>query len=128
MAAPAGQNLPGNYIRSLLAAHDGRLWIGTSEGPASWKDSKLTLYPALAGGGFVDIIEDRKGTIWASGYVGIVGRLCAIQTGSARCYGEDGSLGQVANHLYEDSKGNLLGGGSAERVMAMETWSSQLSI
>ena len=104
---PAGQNLPGRSIKSLLAARDGRLWIGTREGLASWKDGKLTQYPGLAGGGFVDIIEDRKGTIWASGSAGIAGRLCAIQAGSARCYGEDGSLGRDANYPYEDSKGNL---------------------
>jgi signal transduction histidine kinase/ligand-binding sensor domain-containing protein len=104
---PAGQNLPGSYIRSLLAAGDGRLWIGTNEGLASWKDGKLTQYPAIAGGGFVDIIEDRKGTIWASGYVSTTGRLCAIQSGIAQCYGEDGSLGQAANNAYEDNKGNL---------------------
>jgi ligand-binding sensor domain-containing protein/signal transduction histidine kinase len=104
---PAGQNLLGSSIKSLLAARDGRLWIGTREGLASWKDGKLTQYPRLAGGAFVEIIEDRKGTIWASGVVGIAGRLCAIQTGSARCYGEDGSLGQTANYPYEDSKGNL---------------------
>jgi len=104
---PAGQNLPGSHIQSLLAARDGRLWIGTREGLASWKDGKLTEYPRLAGGGFVDIIEDRKGTIWASGYVGTGGRLCAIQTGSVRCYGDDGSLGQSSNYPYEDSKGNL---------------------
>src|SRR5271165_1648899 len=106
---PAGQNIPGSNIQSLLAARDGRLWIGTREGLASWKDGKLTQYPALAGGGFVGIIEDRKGTIWASGYVspGPAGRLCAIQAGSARCYGKDGSLGQTARDSYEDSKGNL---------------------
>jgi len=104
---PAGQNFPGSNIQSLLAARDGRLWIGTREGLASWKDGKLTQYPRLAGGGFVEIIENRQGTIWASGYVGTAGRLCAIQTGSARCYGEDGSLGQTANYPYEDSKGNL---------------------
>ena len=40
---------PSSYIRSLLAARDGRLWIGTTEGLASWKDGKLTHYPELAG-------------------------------------------------------------------------------
>jgi len=106
---PPGENLPGSHVRCLLAARDGRLWIGTSEGLASWKDGKLTQYTALAGGGFAHISEDRKGTIWASGYVsaGTAGRLCAIQNGSAQCYGEDGSLGRLANYSYEDAKGNL---------------------
>ena len=29
---PAGEHLPSSYIRSLLAARDGRLWIGTVKG------------------------------------------------------------------------------------------------
>ena len=44
----AGEHLPGNYVRSLLAGRDGRLWIGADEGLANWKNGKLTLYPELA--------------------------------------------------------------------------------
>src|ERR1700758_1197464 len=46
---PAGQHLPSNFIRELLAARDGTLWIGTLKGLASWKGGKLTEYQALAG-------------------------------------------------------------------------------
>src|SRR6202040_2595893 len=46
---PADQHLPPGYIGSLLAARDGTLWIGASEGLASWKDGRLTQYPELAG-------------------------------------------------------------------------------
>src|SRR3984885_11909698 len=35
---PAGEHLPDSFIRRLLAARDGRLWIGTNDGLASWKD------------------------------------------------------------------------------------------
>src|SRR5690348_10434751 len=42
---PAGQRLAFNYILSLLAARDGRLWIGAYNGLASWKAGKLTHYP-----------------------------------------------------------------------------------
>ena len=28
----AGEHLPSRYIRNLLTAHDGRLWIGTTKG------------------------------------------------------------------------------------------------
>src|SRR5262249_5992640 len=45
---PPGQHLPSSRIFSLLAARDGTLWIGSSKGLASWKDGKLTQYPALA--------------------------------------------------------------------------------
>jgi Two component regulator propeller len=44
---PAGQSLPSSDIRSLRAARDGRLWIGTFAGLASWYDRKLTRYPEL---------------------------------------------------------------------------------
>jgi ligand-binding sensor domain-containing protein len=39
---PAGERLSNSYIRCLLAAREGSLWIGTNEGLASWKDGKLT--------------------------------------------------------------------------------------
>src|SRR5271168_1686556 len=58
---PAGEHLPGTYIRSVLAARDGRLWIGTREGLASWKDGKLTHYPELAGQNIHALVEDREG-------------------------------------------------------------------
>src|SRR6202049_1186019 len=87
-----GEHLPSRYIRHLLTAHDGRLWIGTYKGLASWKDGKLTEYRELAGQTVDALLEDREGTVWAGGDGGAIGRLCAIQGGSARCYGDDGSL------------------------------------
>src|SRR5271156_5607663 len=104
---PTGERLPGSFIRSLLAARDGSLWIGTAEGLASWKDGKLTLHPQLAGQEIEALLEDRDGTVWAGGQSAPTGRLCAIQGGSVRCYGEDGSLGEYVQALYEDSRGNL---------------------
>src|SRR6202049_4461095 len=65
---PAGEHLPSSFIRSLLAAHDGRLWIGTAEGLASWKDGKLTQYPELAGQVVRQLLEDRQRTVWADGW------------------------------------------------------------
>src|SRR5580698_1282963 len=105
----SGEQLPSS-IRTLLAARDGRLWIGTREGLASWKDGKLTHYPELAGQGIQALIEDREGTIWAGGSATSNGRLCAIQSGSARCYGEDGRFGSQVLSLYEDGRGNLWAG------------------
>src|SRR5215469_7194546 len=70
---PAGDRLPGSYVRSLLAARDGSLWIGTRAGLASWKDGKLTQYPALARQEVLSLLEDRNGTIWAGGYANPAG-------------------------------------------------------
>jgi signal transduction histidine kinase/ligand-binding sensor domain-containing protein len=104
---PAGEHLPSTLIRDLLVARDGRLWIGTREGLASWKDGKLTHHRELAGRLVDSLYEDREGTIWAGGAAAPTGTLCAIQSGSAHCYGEGGSFGQGVLSLYEDSRGNL---------------------
>src|ERR1700733_1053282 len=55
----AGEQLPGTNIRRLLVSRDGRLWIGTNEGLASWKDGKLTHYPALDGQDVLALLEDH---------------------------------------------------------------------
>ena len=85
---PAGQHLPSSQIRALLFARDGSLWIGTREGLASWKDGKLTEHGELAGQIVLTLLEDREGTIWAGGWAPSTGRVCAIQSRSAKCYGE----------------------------------------
>src|SRR5271165_2923209 len=107
---PAGDDLPGSSIQSLLAARDGRLWIGTFQGLASWKDRKLTHYPELAGQIVETLLEDRAGTVWAGSWATSIGRLCAIQSGIAQCSSEDSSLGRGVLSLYEDSRSNLWAG------------------
>jgi ligand-binding sensor domain-containing protein/signal transduction histidine kinase len=107
---PAGQQLPSDLIFSLLVARDGTLWIGTEKGLASWKGGKLTQYPELAGRYIFKLLEDREGSVWASGLTLSTGRLCSIRNGNVQCFGDDGSLGRGAFNLYEDSKGNLWAG------------------
>jgi len=110
--SPTGENLPSNFVLSLLAARDGRLWIGTSEGGlVSWKDDKLTHYPDLDGQSVVALLEDREGTVWAAGEGVPTGRLCALRADSTQCYGKDGSLGVFVEALYEDPAGELWVGG-----------------
>jgi signal transduction histidine kinase/ligand-binding sensor domain-containing protein len=110
---PGGEQLPSNIIRRLLTARDGGLWIGTSKGLASWKDGRLTHYPELDGRAVPALLEDREETVWAGGWATPSGRLCAIQSGSVKCYGEDGSLGAGVLSLYEDSGGNLWAGAAS---------------
>lgn len=107
---PSGQQLPSMTIMSLLAARDGSLWVGTSKGLAKWKDGKLTEYAELAEKYIFKIIEDREGTIWATGIAITTGKLCAIQSSGVRCDGDDGVLGHGAYNLFEDSKGNVWAG------------------
>jgi len=104
---PPDQHLPSNFITGLLAARDGALWIGTVQGLASWKDGKLTQYPELAGQNAYKLLEDRDGMVWAGGFGIPTGRLCAIQSQSVHCYGQDGTLGVGVSGSYEDSRGNL---------------------
>src|ERR1044072_7516968 len=107
---PADQDLPSNWIFSLLAARDGTLWIGTAKGLASWKDGKLAQYSQLAGQYIFKVLEDREGAVWVSGVSITAGKLCAIRNGGVQCWGDDGTLGRGAFGLYEDSKGNLWAG------------------
>jgi len=103
---PAGEQLPSRYISSLLVTRDGTLWIGTLKGLASWKDQKLSTYQELSGLKISALLKDREDIVWVGAAGVSTGRLCAVVNGAAKCYGEDGRLGQVSG-LYEDSKGNL---------------------
>lgn len=81
------QRFQNTYVRSLIAARNGSLWIGTYSGLASWKDGKLTQYPELSGQEVGALVEDRDGTIWAgTGYQTVVGKLCAIRASSVHCF------------------------------------------
>ena len=92
------------WIQDLLVARNGTLWIATEKGLASWKDGKLTGYPEVAGHVITSLLEDSEGTLWFG--VRNPGRLCAVRTGKAQCYGA-GSFGWTVPALYEDHEGNL---------------------
>ena len=101
---PEGEQLPSSWIKTLLVARDGTLWIGTEKGLASWKDSKLTKYPEVAGQAVNSLLQDAQGTLWFG--VRNPGRLCAVRLAKTTCYGA-GSFGWSVPALYEDHKGNL---------------------
>jgi len=107
---PSGQHLPGTSITKLLASRDGTLWIGTDAGLVSWNGAKLIRYPELDTQLVLTLLEDRNGTVWAGGLGTPAGQLCAIRSGSAQCYGQDGTLGRMVLSLYEDNAGDLWAG------------------
>jgi ligand-binding sensor domain-containing protein len=74
------------------------------------KDGRLTRYPEFDGDFIESLLEDREGTIWVGSWRLPLGRLCAIQSNKAKCYGEDGRFGSGVTALYEDSRGNLWAG------------------
>ena len=104
---PAGHVLPSSYIRSLLAARDGTLWIGTAKGLVSWKSGNLTHYPALDDQAIWALLEDRHGRVWAGGQAFPTGKLCTIQGTAVECHGDDGRFGQYIDALHEDRNGTI---------------------
>ena len=61
---------------SILAAHDGSIWIGTADGLDRWKDGRMTIYraqsaPGLPGGSIQSLFEDEAGRMWVSGFGGL---------------------------------------------------------
>jgi signal transduction histidine kinase/ligand-binding sensor domain-containing protein len=107
---PGDRHLPSPRVNNVLAARDGTLWISTAKGLASWKDGQFREYPELAGQYVRRLVEDREGAIWAGAGSVTSGRLCAIQKGSAQCYGENGRFGTAVLGLYEDRSGSLWAG------------------
>ena len=103
---PNGEQLPSNFVTSLLVSRDGTLWIGTLKGLASWKDDKLTQHPEVAGVMLGWFLEDREQTVWFGTWEASKARLCAIRDGKVDCYGS-GTFGNFVKPLYQDHKGNL---------------------
>jgi signal transduction histidine kinase/ligand-binding sensor domain-containing protein len=110
---PVGQHLP-SAPYSLLVTRDGTLWIGTFSGLLSWSGGKLTQYPELGTQFVTSLLEDREGTLWAGTLGGSpgtpTGRLCAIRSGHAQCFGEDGTLGSFVWSLGADNSGTVWAG------------------
>jgi signal transduction histidine kinase/ligand-binding sensor domain-containing protein len=103
---PAGQKLPEKNINALLVTRDGTLWIGTFAGLATWSGGKLTRRPEIGTQFVSSLFEDSEGTVWV-GTLETRGGLCALGSGAAQCYGEDGAFGRAVWALYEDSSGSL---------------------
>jgi signal transduction histidine kinase/ligand-binding sensor domain-containing protein len=104
---PAGQHLPSTDVYSLLAARDGALWIGTLAGLVTWNGARLTPRRDFDGQFVTSLLQDNEGTVWAGTLASPTGRLCAMRSGRAQCYGGDGIFGRGVFSLYEDNSGTL---------------------
>jgi ligand-binding sensor domain-containing protein/signal transduction histidine kinase len=104
---PAGQHLPGTDMYALLAARDGALWIGTFAGLVTWNGARLTPHRDFDGQFVTSLLQDNEGTVWAGTLASPAGRLCAMRSGGAQCYGADGTFGRGVFSLYEDNSGTL---------------------
>ena len=101
-----GEQLPSNFVTDLRVSRDGTLWIGTMNGLVSWKNSRLTRYPALDGLIIASILDDHNGTVWVGGSYSVTsspGKLCAIDGTNVDCYGFGDAVRQGVSGLYEDS-------------------------
>jgi diguanylate cyclase (GGDEF)-like protein len=66
--------LGGNYVRSLLVARDGRLWVGTFSGGLSMFDPRtetFTRFPSIPYDRVEGLAEDREGRIWVATTAGL---------------------------------------------------------
>ena len=101
------EQLPSGVITHLLVTPDGTLWIGTLKGLVSWKDGKLTRYPAVADVIINALLEDKQGRVWlGTAEVSGRARLCSILSGKIECYGA-GTFGRTVLTIHQDNKGNL---------------------
>jgi signal transduction histidine kinase/ligand-binding sensor domain-containing protein len=106
---PIDDSLPSTQLRTLFAARDGSLWIGSSRGLASMAAGSLHLnkYPELSGQAIFGLDEDRAGNVWAEGWSATKAMVCSIGKGGVQCYGEDATVGAVTGGLYRDRKENI---------------------
>jgi len=110
---PRGQELPPGPVEVLYAGHDGTLWIGTYGGLASWKDGRLTPYPALSKTVILALFEDREGTLWVGTLEFPTAKVCAVRNGGVTCDDENGNLGNGVISFNEDGDGNLWAGAAS---------------
>ena len=113
--------LPGDFIPALLGARDGSVWVGFGHSPGLQHgalvsrivDRRVTTYTVndgLSGGTIAALMEDRRGTVWATGSWG----LAAFDGQRWRQLGQAEGLPKLdAYGLFEDRQGALWMGTSA---------------
>jgi signal transduction histidine kinase/ligand-binding sensor domain-containing protein len=122
---PAGQHLLDPRIFSLLAAHDGSLWIGTGYSVSHWANGQLANYPQISGR-IEALVEDAKGAVWLARtqIADDMGPICRIDGSGVKCYGEhDGLPGFFPVILARSDTGDLwVGGYWADGYSELSRW------
>ena len=108
---PIDESLPSTQLRTVFAARDGTLWIGSSKGLASMEAGSLHVktYPEVSGEMIFGLEEDRAGKVWAAAWSATKATVCSVRKGDSHCYAGDGDVG-AATHtgtLYHDRKDNI---------------------
>lgn len=102
--------LPQSTVYSLCQGRDGRLWIGTDGGLASFDGQRFTTFarinnPAFLSNSITSVLEDRKGVLWIGTYGG---GLIRCENNRFRRYGAtEGIGGSAVWTLFEDDDGGL---------------------
>jgi hypothetical protein len=84
-------------IRSLLAARDGSLWIGTTTNLFDWTNGQLIKYAAPVA--YTEsIFESRDGAIWItrSRIREWSGPICRVEGPKLHCYGKSDGIGAMS--------------------------------
>jgi signal transduction histidine kinase/ligand-binding sensor domain-containing protein len=107
----AGEKLPSNDIRFLIASPAQGLWIGTAKGVSRLFGGSLTGYPDAdrwLGGPAVTMMEDRLGRLWMRGPRSGGGLGALLRDGSFQVYGPaDGLPAAGVRTIFEDRLHNL---------------------
>lgn len=103
-----GRELPGGRIQTLLADHEGSLWIGSNNGLARLAGGKLQVAPVtdpLATASVLALMEDREGNLWAATETG---GLHILRDPRFRIVGgRDGLSSDATTAVVEDSAETL---------------------
>jgi len=122
---PAGQQLLDPRVFSLLAVHDGSLWIGTGYGVSHWIQGQLVNYPQISGR-IEALGEDDTGAVWLvrTQMVDKMGPICRIDEAGVKCYGEHDGLPSFFPVFLDrsDSQDLWVGGYWADGYSELVRW------
>ncbi|MGY4516129.1 ligand-binding sensor domain-containing diguanylate cyclase [Lysobacter sp. HA18] len=102
-----GDGLPSNEVRAVLAAHDGRIWVGTKQGVVMLDGAQQRVYGAHDGlpAEFVLALhEDADGSVW----VGTSSGAAVIRNGRAQAMDLGDTDAQYVYSFVSSVDGNAL--------------------